>query len=405
MSIPLSQPPSYVGPVTSASGSTISFSASSPAWTGSQWTYQWTYANSGNVSGTTYYALIGPNPVALQGTVTTSSNSNVITGVGTLFQTGTTPVNAGDTLIVNGYSVFTVTGVSSDTSLTVSAPANTGTNATISGLSASVSSASTNPNEGRIYTILASDSNSITLNLNGDTIASVGAGTQIQIIPYWTLGTLFPATAAGTAFTSSTSTKLAYLQTQVLIPDYTAAGINLAAPYFYYFSSANNRWQQYGVTGNANDVILQPNGYVIVRNPASTPASTVTIQGNVPMTRTAVVLNNLTTGPQDNFAGIARPVDVTLNNLGLISSGVFQSSTSSKLAYIQDELLVFDNTTPVIFKAAGKFYYYMNGVWRLYGDSADHGSDVIPAGTGFLIRKAKSNTGVTQFWQHTPTYN
>lgn len=388
LSVPLTQPPQYVGPVTSVTGSTISFSASTPGWTASQWTLA--------TSGTTYYALVGPNPVALAGTVATVAGTNVITGSATTF---TSQVHANDTLIVNSYGVYTVTAVNSDTSLTVSVPALTST----SGLTATDSAASANPNEGRLYTITANDTQSITVNLNGDTISAVAAGTQITIIPYWTLATLFPASTSGTAFTPTTS--LFSLKTELLIPNYAGTGINNSASQIYYFY--NGAWRLFGdlsTNDHSNDV-LQPNTYFILRNPASAAASTLTVQGNVAMQRLAVPLATLNGSKQDNEVGILRGADVNLNNTGLIQSGAFTTTTS--LFSLQDQLLVFSNSTPGLNKSATSIYYYYNSAWRLFGDlnTNDHGTDVLPAGSGFIIRKASNASATTAFWQGTPNFN
>jgi uncharacterized protein (TIGR02597 family) len=45
---------------------------------------------------------------------------------------------------------------------------------------------------GYSYTIIANDTTSLTLNLKGDTLAGLGNDDQFDIIPYWTLGTVFP---------------------------------------------------------------------------------------------------------------------------------------------------------------------------------------------------------------------
>jgi hypothetical protein len=43
-------------------------------------------------------------------------------------------------------------------------------------------------------------------------------------------------------------------------------------------------------------------------------------------------------------------------------------------------------------------------MWHTTADTAgDHGSDIIPAGSGIIIRKGTTAAG-TQFWQNTPTY-
>ena len=99
-----------------------------------------------------------------------------------------------------------------------------------------------------------------------------------------------------------------------------------------------------------------------------------------------------------------RPTSVTLNQLDLVASGAFTPSTSATNAGRQDQLFTYDNTTPGINKASNNTYYYYNGMWRVVGSTADAGSTPIPYGTGFTIRKAMNNTGVTNFYQNARNY-
>ena len=129
LSVPVTRPSEFTGSVASVAGSTVTITGST-GWTANQWVYL-----SGTAQHSTYYALIGPNPVALAGTVSTGSGSQTITGVGTSF---TTAVHVNDTLIANSHAYF-VSAIASDTSLTVSTAAQD----TASGLSASVGVIST----------------------------------------------------------------------------------------------------------------------------------------------------------------------------------------------------------------------------------------------------------------------
>jgi uncharacterized protein (TIGR02597 family) len=255
--------------------------------------------------------------------------------------------------------------------------------------------------EGNYYTVTANTGGALTLDLAGDTLAGLAAGDTLAIIPYWTLGTLFPAADAGVSFTASPS--IASIRTSILTPDLQTAGINLAAGKVYFFY--NSAWRQSGqsLTVSKNDDILIPDTYFIVRNGAD--AGTLTHAGSVVMKKTVLPLLTQSSAKQDNAVALARPLPVRLNDAGLISSNAFTPSTSPALR--KDELLVFDNTAAGKNKAASAVYYYYNNAWRRVGQpaTADYGSDIVfSADTGVLIRKAASGTGQAVNWSHSPSY-
>jgi len=265
-------------------------------------------------------------------------------------------------------------------------------------------SSGSDPLDGSYFTIVANGTNTLTLALGGDNISTVPAGSTITVYPYWTLGTVFPPSTSGTAFIASTSPVVR--QTQIFLPNYSAAGdyLSTAATYFFY----NSAWRMVGdlVTNSHNNDILIPDGYITVRNPSAT--TTLTSMGNVQTGNFMIPLDTLTSGPQDNAVGICRPVDTSLNNLGLISSGAFTPSTSPVVR--KDQIFLVSNTSVGLYKSANATYFYYMGTsgtgWRLVGDliTNDHGNDLIPAGTGFTIRKVASSNGASAFWQNPPTY-
>lgn len=260
--------------------------------------------------------------------------------------------------------------------------------------------ASANPNEGRIYQVTANGTNTLTVNLNGDSISGVQANTQVLVIPYVTLGTLFPAGDANVSFIPSPT--VGNRLTQILIPNYAASGINLStsATYFYF----NGAWRKFGndPAENHNDDILQPTGYFILRNAGT--GTNLTSLGSVLVKKETIPLFTSTTTQEDNFVSVIRPIDVKLDDLGLITSGAFASSPS--VGGRTDQLFVFNNAATGINKSTSGTYFYMNGAWRKFGQdpTVNFGTDTIPAGHGFLIRKAITGTGVTAFWQNSPTY-
>lgn len=255
--------------------------------------------------------------------------------------------------------------------------------------------------EGNYYTVTANSGNSLTLDLAGDTLSGLTSSDSVSVIPYWTLGTLFPASDAGVSFTASPS--VASIRTAILTPDLQTAGINLATTKSYFFY--NSAWRQTGqsLAISKNDDILIPDTYFIVRNGAN--AGTFTQAGSVVLKKSVVPLLTQASTKQDNAVALTRPVPVSLNDSGLISSGAFVASASP--AVRKDELLVFDNTVAAKNKAASAIYYYYNNGWRKVGQSAatDFGATIVfGPDTGVQIRKAASGTGQASNWTNSPTY-
>ena len=387
LSLPFTRPPEFVGAIGSVSSNTITV-ASAPNWAANQYVYGSTTSN--DVS-KTYYAIIGPNVTPLANPVSVSSGSATVTG------SGFTAIAAGDEFLVNGLA-YNVAAVASDTSLTLS---DVYAGATASGLSASYDHS---PKEGSYYTVTANGTNAVTVNLNGDTLSAVAAGTTVSLIPYWTLGTAFPASDAGTSYIASTNAITTGRNTQILLPDLATVGVNLAnASTYYYYNSA---WRKVGgsLSTSFNDTLLLPSTYFTLRNTGSQTAFTPA--GGVYMNRVTLALDTQASAAQDNSVSVTRPVNVTLNDLGLISSGAFVPSTNAITTGRKDQLFVFDNTVPGVNKAASATYYYYNNAWRKVGGSVttDFGTTPIPYGTGFIIRKAPNGTGATSFAQNTRDY-
>ena len=251
---------------------------------------------------------------------------------------------------------------------------------------------SANPKEGHTYPITANGTNTLTVDLGPDNLNGIPANAQVSVIPNWTLATVFPASDQNVSFTPTAST--AAYKTQIRVPDASAAGTNL--PYAtYYFS--NNAWRLVGdAATDRGDDPLMPDSYFVVRNLNGAPTLPLVTLGGVLLKKLSVPLITRTTGPQDNPVGVVRPLDVSLNATGLNpADGSFVAG---------DELHLFNNTTVGYDKPARVYVQNTsaaNGKWRLVSPLNDplndRGNEVIPAGTGFLIRKAQSD-GLADFW-------
>ncbi len=271
--------------------------------------------------------------------------------------------------------------------------------------------APTNPKEGQIYTVTANDAGSITVDPRGDDLSEITPGTRISIIPYWTLATLFPPADANATFTPSPSAFS--LKTQVLVPDDEAVGINLAPKAIYYFlsSGGNVGWRKLGdpITADHGHEIIHPGSYLVIRNGNGAPQRSVVLAGSVAIPKTTLPLFTSAGSPQDNAVSLPQPMDATLDTLGLSpAAGNFVASTNG--FSLQDQVLVFDRSATGINRAPSAMYFYLssgaNVGWRKVGDAltTDHGSDVIPAGSAIIIRKAKTAAGVTDFWTTSPNH-
>lgn len=242
--------------------------------------------------------------------------------------------------------------------------------------------------KGHFVSIIGNTSDTLSVDAAGLNMGALVAGDAMEVTPYWTLGTLYPAAKAGTSFIASASSLSR--QTEVLVYDATSTGINRSASATYYFF--NGAWRKVGVaaTTSFNNTILYPDTYFIQRNKAA--ATSLVYMGRVQPASAGTILVATTGTQNDNHVALAYPVNVTLNASGLAASG-FTASLSALSR--KDELLWTDPAGTGNNRAASATYYYYNGAWRKVGSPAttDFGATVqLIAGNGFIIRKASNGT-------------
>ena len=247
-----------------------------------------------------------------------------------------------------------------------------------------------NAKEGHTYPIIGNGTNTLTVELGPDDLVGIPASAQVSVLPNWTLATVFPASNQNVSFTPTTSV-LAY-KTQIRVPNTSAAGINLPAATYYFSNSA---WHLVGdETTDRGDDPLLPDSYFIVRNLNGAPTLPLVTLGGVSLKKVTVPLITGASAQQDNPVSLLRPLGVALNATGLNrGDGSFVAN---------DELLVFDNAQIGYDKTPAIYFVdptVPNGPWRLAGDNVtDRGGDVIPAGTGLIVRKAPTAGGQPAFW-------
>ena len=274
--------------------------------------------------------------------------------------------------------------------------------------------------DGRWYDITTNTSNSVTIDLNGDNLTGVTSGDSVVIAKYWTLDTLFPPNQATTAWTEdggeqipnghaiveSPGARAFERRTEVLLPDLAGLGINRGISGIYIIH--DNQWKILENDVNpAGDVILYPDITLTIRHPDDVDHPTVFRNaGEVLVDSFTIPLSTQSDGDRDNHIGLLRPVDVTLTKLNLWESGAFVQSLGDRAFERRDILLIFDNSLQSINKSIDITYYHDGNSWLTTEDNGDtnRDDDIIPAGSGFIIRKHQTDAGETAFWQNIPSY-
>ena len=250
---------------------------------------------------------------------------------------------------------------------------------------------------GRAYRITESGADFLALEGAVEELEVLVAGDLLEILPYWTLGTLYPLEAAGVAFIPSVSSLVR--QTEVLFYDPAGVGINRAPVATYYFF--NGAWRKVGaaVSQSFSGTPISPDAYLVQRNKAA--ATTLTYCGLVSTGPRVIPLSGSLSARQDHHLTVPHPVPVTLRESGLFESGAFQPSASSLVR--GDELLLFDPAQTGVNQAPVTTYYHLNGGWRRLGapltsDFSDS-VELLPGG-GFILRKASGQP--ERFWTFLP---
>jgi len=256
---------------------------------------------------------------------------------------------------------------------------------------------------GKFFTVTANSAAAITFDPAGDIVTSATTGDAFSVVKYWTLGTLFPPSTQ-TAIVASAGTKSFQRKTTLLLPNLSGTGINLASQqsFYIYSTGTSASWVDTQSSLDATNQILYPDTYFIVRHPSTVSSNTTyTFTGSVNIDRATLPLATLTSKQQDNYVAHQRPVGVTLLQSGLASG--FVSSAGTKSFQQKDLLLVFDNTTTGINKAASQTFIMIGSDWYdLQGNNQD--AFVLQPGTGFIIRKYPVVGGTSAFWTNDPNF-
>ena len=182
--------------------------------------------------------------------------------------------------------------------------------------------------EGAWYDIKSNGAYFAEIEIGSAELAKVQANDTFQIIPHWTLQTLFPNGDGFVKATSKSTTGITkiykytkYENGEIIYP--TGSNNAPLVEYYYRERSPYFAWMSDSSTIATYDVI-EPNAVLIIRQPSKAPAS-VSINGIVPMCKTSLLVSNLSaTEDTDNYFAVPSRSDMIVSdfNESLIDSGV-----------------------------------------------------------------------------------
>ena len=256
---------------------------------------------------------------------------------------------------------------------------------------------------GRWYEITSHDESTITINTRGDGLGQLAADDQFDVVPHWTLSTVWPEDTQE-AIHISTGKLPVDRKTRVMLADVTTEGIGLA-PNRIFFLTADGWFQVSSGHPPADDVVIAPGQMVVIRHPVGLTDTAFYPMQQVHDHEHEVLLRTRIGGKQDNCIGLVRPVPVALSALDLDGTS-FMESGSTDPGDRKDELLVFDNLTPGLNRQPAGVFFRVGGEWREDdGDTFPVADTVtIPPSTPIVIRKSGTAGGNPIRWVNSPRY-
>jgi uncharacterized protein (TIGR02597 family) len=231
---------------------------------------------------------------------------------------------------------------------------------------------------GSFYSVVSNNATQIVIDTQGETLSSTSIK-SIDLRPYWTLETLFPASGAGAAFIATTSDSNIMTQL-VLSPTTITDGQNPQSEgqKFYFSSSVGNWVRDTEPTISAGAVPVPPSRYLYLQNTGtgSFPIDSY-FAGTVLKTPFRVALYSSQNQSTYTLFALPRASSYKLSEMG------FDTANFSTT----DLLLVGDAQAGV-----SQTYYKAGANWYALGSQVPV-DPTIPSGTAYAVKKAINAAG------------
>lgn len=231
---------------------------------------------------------------------------------------------------------------------------------------------------GSFYSVVSNNATQIVIDTQGETLSSTSIK-SIDLRPYWTLETLFPASGAGAAFiaTSSDSNIMTKL---ILSPTTVTDGQNPQneGQKFYFSTSVGNWVRETEPAISAGAVPVPPSRYLYLQNTGTGSfAIDAYFAGTVLKTPFRIPLYSSQNQSVYTLFALPRASSYKLSEMGFDNANF--SST--------DLLLVGDAQAGV-----SQTYYQSGGNWYAL-ESQMPVNPTIPSGTAYAVKKASNAAG------------
>ena len=240
---------------------------------------------------------------------------------------------------------------------------------------------------GTFYSVISNTASQIVIDSHGDTLSSVNI-TSIDVRPYWTLETLFPASGAGAAFIPTRNTE--NIMTKLILSPVTVSGAQIPqnqGQKFYFSHSLKNWASESEPTVSAGAVTVPPGRYLYMQNTGIGSFSIdAYFAGTVLKTPFRITLYSSPTEDLKTLFALPRASSYLLSDIGLNDEN-FAPSTSGSL---KDLLFVGDSDS----RASGT-YYKSSTNWFSVG-SATPVNPILASGTAYAVKKASNPNGNKQ---------
>lgn len=243
--------------------------------------------------------------------------------------------------------------------------------------------------KGYFFTVQGNTADSLRIDPQGLAITSRDIE-AVSLRPYWSLGSLFPASQATISFIPTTDPS-DVMTTVVISPPVTYGPQQPqdVGESFYFSADLNNWVSTADPSVSAADAIIPPGAYVYVQNTGTNNYPLhVFLSGSVLKDQFNFSFTSSSIASAINYFSLPRNSSYAINEIGFNNSN-FTPSTGTSTSDRKDQLIIDDGHGGI-----GAIYYRYKNQWY-NTDNAVPTNPVFPAGTVFGLKKPASANGTS----------
>ena len=243
--------------------------------------------------------------------------------------------------------------------------------------------------KGYFFTVQGNTADSLRIDPEGMTITSRDIK-AVSLLPYWSLGSLFPASQATISFIPTTNPS--DVMTVVVISPPVTYGPQQpqnVGESFYFSTDLNNWVSTANPSVSAADSVIPPGAYVYVQNTGTNNYPLhVFLSGSVLKDQFNFFFTTSSVASAISYFSLPRNSSYPINEIGFNNSN-FTQSTGTSTSQRKDQLIMDDGHGGI-----GAVYYRYKNRWYNTNDALPTNPE-FPAGTVFGLQKPAAATDST----------